>query len=296
MALKHLEEVIKEAGLAEDEVKKLIELPDDAKDFVAGTHATAIRNNVADGLKNDPEFYKGLNVDNMPKEFVKSIESAQYGRAATIVRTNMLKGAGLTEADFKELGEDGKKIEVFTPAFMKKVTEGKVTDKQLQEALAAANIELEGLKGSMPELENKYKTQYETKINAFEVKSGVLTTLASIPGLKVSPKLLLSNTLEELQAKYDLTIINGSVVIRQQGKPEMKVMVDNNTKELTLERAITELLTSSEAIDLKAAKKKTDIVNGQTIIDTDNQGGLKITNDKVKRRLEQEAKELSAGK
>lgn len=292
MSLKHVEEVIKAAGLPAEEVKKLVDLPDDAADFKPDTHVTALRDNVATGLKNDPKFYEGLNLENLPKEVTKALEQAQYGRAAAIARTNLLKASGLTEKDFADLGEDAKKLEVFTPALMKKFSEGKITDKQLQEALQAANTELEELKGNAPKLEEKYKGEYEKKIQAYEVRTGVLSAIAAVPGLKVSPKLVLSDTLEQLRSQYHLALVNGDVVLRQLEKPELKVLTANNTKELTLADALTELLTKENAIDVEAAKKKTQQQTSSTTVESDKKGGLKLghTNDKVQKMLDSENK------
>lgn len=112
---KHLEQVLTDVGISADEVKKLVELPEDAKDFKTDTYVAGIRTTQETAIKNDPKFYEGLNKDNLPKEFVKQLETEQYGRAASLVRTNMLKAVGLTEKDFEALGDEGKKIDVFTP-------------------------------------------------------------------------------------------------------------------------------------------------------------------------------------
>lgn len=83
---KHLEQVLTAAGLTADEVKALAELPDTTADFKPETHVTPIRAAIETAVKNDPTFYAGLNADNLPKDFVKTVEQQQYGRAATIVR------------------------------------------------------------------------------------------------------------------------------------------------------------------------------------------------------------------
>jgi len=292
MAHTHLEQIVTAAGLTADAVKAIVDLPADAKDFTPDAHVTALRENVATAVKNDPKFYDDLTLDKLPKEVAKALEQAQYGRAATIVRTNILKAAGLKEEDFKDLGDDGKKLEVFTPAFMKKVTEGKVTDKELQAAVQAANTELEALKAQMPELENRYKGEYEKKVEAYEVKTGVLSAIAATPGLKVSPKLVLSDTLERLRGQYHLALVNGEVVVRQKDKPDLKVLVDGNTRELTLARAVTELLTTEGAIDADAAKKKVDRTTGKVIVEPDKKGGFQLghTQSKIQQRMDKEAK------
>lgn len=299
MAHTHLQQVITAAGLGADAVKAIMDLPEDAKDFSPDDHVSALRDNVATGLKNDPKFYEGINRDHLPKEFLKTLEGEQYGRAANIARSNILKNIGMKEEDFKDLGEEGKKLDVFIPAVIKKFTEGKITDKQLQEALQAANVKIQDLEKQIPDLEKKYEAEYGTKMAAFQNGQNVLATIAKIPGLKVSASLVGRTVQEQLASKYTLALVNGQTVLRQLDKPDLKVLVDNNTTELTLERAITEILTKEEAIDPKAAKKGTERESGKTKtdVDPDDQGGLKLSghvNGRLQARLKQDEK--AAGK
>lgn len=293
MAHTHLEQVATAAGLTPEAVKAIVELPADAKDFTPDAHVTALRDNVATALKNDAKFYEDLTVEKLPPQVKKSMEQEQYGRAASIARANMLKTAGLTDKDFEDLGDEGKKLDKFIPALMAKFSAGKITDKELQAGLQKANQELETLKSELPKLEEKYKGEYETKVSGFQNSANVLATIAQVPGLKV-PAFLVGRTVqEELAAKYMLVLINGKTELRQLGKPDMKVLVDNGTKELTLERAVTELLTEQKAIDEEAAKKTTKKETGKTEIENDGKGGLKVSthvNGRLAKRLEQESK------
>lgn len=293
MAQSHLEQVATAAGLTPEAVKAIIELPADAKDFKTDEHVTTLHGVVGNALKNDPKFYEDLTVEKLPQPVQKALEQQQYGRAASIARTNMLKTAGLTEKDFEELGEEGKKLDKFIPALMAKFSAGKITDKQLQEGLLKANQELEELRGQAPKLEEKYKGEYETKVAGFQNSANVLATIAQVPGLKVPASLVGRAVQEKLASKYTLVLVNGSTELRQLGKPELKVLVDNGTKELTLERAVTELLTEEKAIDAEAAKKHTKVETGETKIETDGKGGLKVSthvNGRLAKRLEQEGK------
>lgn len=284
---KHLEEVLTATGLPADQVKALVELPEDTKDFKTDTYVGTIKTGVETGIKNDPKFYEGLNKENLPKEFLKTLESEQYGRAANILRTNVVKASGLSDKDFEALGEEGKKIDVFTPAFIKKVTEGKVTDKELQQKLIDAHKELEELKAATPELEKKYQGQADQKIAEFQISAAVLTTLASVQGLKAPAKYLNADVVRQLRGKYAFEIVDGSVELRQKDKPTLKVLVDN--KELTLAGAIGQILEADQLIDKKATTKTDTKID----INTDGNNGLKISknvDDKIKNRIAQDAK------
>jgi hypothetical protein len=282
---KHLEEVLKATGLPEDQVKALVELPENAPDFKTDTYVAPIHTTVETKVKNDPKFYEGLNKENLPKDFLKTLESEQYGRAAAILRTNVLKGSGLTEKDFEALGDEGKKMEIFTPAFIKKVTEGKVTDKELQQKLIDAHKELEELKTGQPELEKKYQSAADAKIADYQVSTAVLTTLASVQGLKAPAKYLNADIVRQLRTKYSFAISDGNVEIRQKDKPDLKVLVDN--KELTLAGAIGQILDADGLLDKKTTTKV------ETKVDGDGKNGLKISSnvdDKIKKRIAEDAK------
>lgn len=289
MAQTHLVEVLKGAGLAEDQIKLLTDLPEDQKDFKSDEYVVPIHTTIETKVKNDPKFYEGLNKENLPKEFVKALETEQYGRAANIVRTNMLKAVGLSEKDFSELGEEGKKIDVFTPAFVKKLSEGKVTDKELQQKLIEANQKITELETGAPAIEEKYKGQYEAKMQDFTISSNVLAQLASVQGLKAPAKYISDNVTAQLKAKFGFEITGGVVEVRQKDKPTLKVLTDNGTKELTLAGAINQIL---EADDLVDKKKATTTTTTTTQVET-TPNGLKVSknvSDKISKRLEEDKK------
>lgn len=287
--LKHLEEVLKTAGLPEDQVKQLIDLPEDAKDFKADTFVTPLTTTIETKVKNDPKFYEGLNKDNLPKELVKQLEAEQYGRAANIVRSNMLKATGLSEKDFEALGEDGKKIDVFTPAFVKKLSEGKVTDKELQQKLIDATNKIQELEGAGPELEKKYKGEYEVKLNQEKSQFVVLAGLAQVEGLKAPPAYIADKVTAKLREKYTLVIDGTEAKIRQKANPDLLVLVDN--KELTFQQALTAIAVADGLVE---GQKKVEKKTGTVTVDADpDQGEFKLNshvNDKMAKRLEQDKK------
>lgn len=291
MALKHLEEVATTAGLTADQVKALVALPEDAKDFKVDDHVAPIRTAVETSVKNDPKFYETLDVANMPPAFVKKLETEQYGRAATEVRNNMMKATGLKETDFADLGDEFKKIPVFSAAFAKKLSEGKVTDKELQQKLIEATAEIEKLTGNLPQVEQKYKTQYEAQRADDLFLMGVNTTLAALPGLKVAPHYVSDKLAANVKAKYAFEIVNGMPELRQKDKPTLKVLVNN--KELTLKEVLTEMATADNLIDEK--KKKVEVSTGtKTDVEGDQKGGFKMSghvNDKIAKRIASEKTE-----
>lgn len=288
---KHLEAVLTDTGLSAEQVKALVDLPEDAADFKTDDFVKGVHTVVETKVKNDPEFYKGLNKENMPKEFLKVIESEQYGRAANIVRTNILKATGLSEKDFEALGEEGKKIDVFTPAFVKKVTEGKITDKELQAKLIEANQKIETLESGLPDIEKKYQGEYEGKIADYQFTTGVLTTLASVPGLKAPAKYLLTDIAAQLKGKYGFAIVNGEVELRQKDHPDLKVLNKAGTEALTLKAAVETILTADALVDKKATTTTTTTT--KLNVDGDEGKGLKIGKhvaSKMDKRLEEDKK------
>lgn len=288
---KHLEEVLTAAGLPADQVAALVALPDDAKDFKTDAYVAPVRTTIETQVKNDPKFYEGLNKENLPKEFVKQLEQEQYGRAAVIVRGNMLKAVGLNEKDFDALGEDGKKIEVFTPAFVKKLSEGKVTDKELQQKLIDANTKIAELEGAGPQLEEKYKGQYEKQLNEDKAQFVVLASLAQVEGLKAPANFIADKITARLRDKYAIVVSGLEAVVRQKDKPDLKVLIDGKT-ELTLNDAIKVELIAANLVD--DPKKKTEKKDGKVVVEVEpGKGDFKLNthvNDKISKRLAEEGK------
>lgn len=289
MAQTHLEMVLESSGLPADQVKALGELPEDHPDFKTDEYVAPIRTNVETAVKNDPKFYEGLNKENLPKEFLQKLTAENYGATAATVRHHMLKAVGLSEKDFADLGDDAKKMEVFTPAFVKKLSEGKIGDKELQAKLIEANTKIAEMEAEAPKTAEKYKGEYEAKIVDFQFAAGVLTQLASVPGLKAPAKYLAADLTTQLKSKYGFEIVDGQVELRQKDKPTLKVLIDNGTKELTLAGAIDLILTADDLVDKKKAS-----ISTKEKIDVDTNGdGLKISknvNDKINKRKEEDAK------
>ena len=284
---KHLEEALTTSGLTPDQVKALVDLPEDAKDYKIEDHVAPIRTGIETALKNDPKFYEGLNADNLPKEFVKKLETEQYGRAANIVRTNMLKATGLSEKDFEALGADGKKIEVFTPAFVKKLSEGKVTDAELQSKLLEANAKIEELEGKIPGLETGFKEKYEGQAASDKFDFIVLAQIAGLK-TKVPAHYVADKIAATLKSAYGFDINGTTATLMQKDKPTLKAMTSDGKKELTLTDAITSMLEKDGLLEKGNVKKE----DGKDEIDVSGDDkGLQLSghvNDKIKQRLKEE--------
>lgn len=291
MAAKHFEQVLQTAGLSPEQIKALNELPEDAKDFKTDDYIAPINTAVETRVKNDPKFYEGLNKDNLPPEFLKNLRGSLYGEEAGKVRHHILKGLGLSDQDFSDLGDDFKKIEIFTPAVIKKLSEGKVTDKELQKKLIEANQQLEELKNKTPQLEEQYNKKYDEKVNELKVESTIISTLATVQNLKAPAEYLSDKLIKDLRAKYAFAVENGVVELRQKDKPTLKALNANNTKELSLSEAITAILEAGNLID----KKKVDQKPGPGFEVNTGKGGLVMSanvNDKVQKLM---AEEKAAG-
>lgn len=289
MAQKHLEQVLTAAGLPQDKVTELVGLPEDQADFKADGYVAPVHTQIETKVKNDPRFYEGISKDSIPKEFLKQLEGEQYGRVANIVRSTMLKATGLSEEDFKDLGDEAKKIEVFTPAFVKKLNKGEISVQELQTKLMAANSEVERLKGLEPEIDKKYKGQYDALYANTQFSASVLAHLASVQGLKAPAKFLVDQIANELKNQHAFAIVNGAVDLRQKEKPELNIMTENGTKILTLGAAINAIL---DREDLITKDKKLEKQTGGGKLDVTPEGGkLKVSShvsDKANRRIEED--------
>lgn len=291
MAQKHLEQVLTAAGLPAEKVTELMGLAEDHADFKPEGYVEPVHKTVETKVINNPEFYAKISKESIPKEFLKQLEGEQYGRVANIVRDTMLKATGLSLEDFKELGDDGKKIEVFTPAFVKKLNKGEISVQDLQKKLMEANTEVERLKGLEPELDKKYKGQYDGQVAEFQFNGGVLAHLASVQGLTAPARYIVNDIASQLKAQYAFAIVNGAPVLRQKANPELAVLINNGTQELTLGAAINKILTDDNLI---TKDKKLDKSSGGEKIDVGPEGGkLKMSKNvesKINKRIEEDKK------
>jgi hypothetical protein len=269
MAITHVEQVLTAAGLPADQFKALNDLPADAKDFTPDAYVAPIRTAVETTVKNDPKFYEGINKDSIPKEFLKTIESEQYGRLADQVRTKTLQGLNLTKEDFKDLGDEFKKLDIFVPAVLKKITDGKVTDKELQAALMKANEEITRRDAEAPTLQKKYQDEAAQTVNDRTFELVALSTLAQEPDLSAPAADLAPALISKLRAKYDFQVDGMNIIPLQKGKT-LRAMNAANTKELTWAEAVADVVTSS---NWKTKKAATTTTSGTQTLETDGTTG-----------------------
>ena len=81
MAQNHIEQVLKTAGLPDDQIKALNDLPEDSKDFKPDQFIAPIKSTFENQVKNDPKFYEGLN-----KEQAKEVIKRPVGRPPKVVQ------------------------------------------------------------------------------------------------------------------------------------------------------------------------------------------------------------------
>src|SRR6185369_335834 len=137
---KHIETLLTNAGLPVEDVQKIVSLPEaeqatfDPKPFVEkiNSHYSTIH-------QNDPAFFNSVTIDKLPPSIKKQIESEQFGRASNIHRDKVLKGLGMTEAEFEDLPEsDRKQIEKLIPVALERWTKTHSGSKETQEQLIEA--------------------------------------------------------------------------------------------------------------------------------------------------------------
>lgn len=295
--MEHIKQLLTALNVPEDKIKAVMELPaEKVAEFKPDEIVTFVRANTTEQIRNDPEFWKALDEKNVNEDFRKRIETAQYGRAANIARTNILKATGLKEDDFKELGEEGKKLDVFIPAVMKKLTDGKVTDKTLQEQLIKVNEELEKLKTEAPTNEQKIREEYTGKMTEEKFDFIVLSRVAATPGLKVPAHYVSDKIAAQLKEENNFVVSGTRAELRQKVNKELKVL--DNGKEVTLDAAIQKILKADGLIDEKVANASGGGGNKGTV-EVDVQGnptGLQLghVSGKVNQRLQEEKASSSA--
>lgn len=242
----HIETLLTTIGIPSDDVQKIVSLPEaDQAMFDAKPYAEKVRTNYQTQLQNDPAFFNDLTLDKLPVDIKKKLESTQYGRASAIVRDKVLKGLGMTEADLAELPEEQReKLEAFIPAITERFAKTKAGDKQLQADLIEARKKLESFNGLEDQLKTKYESESNQRIKAAIFKANLISELSAIPGLKIPAADIAATADNILQTNYGFeTVGEYAVELRQKSNPQMKVLKENSSQELTLKDALTALAT-----------------------------------------------------
>jgi len=272
---KHIVDLLTNLGVSPEDAQKIDSLPEaDQGTFDPKPYAEKVKTGYKTQFENDPEFFTDKTLEKLPVEVKKKLESSQFGRAAKIVTDKLLKGLGMTEADLEDLPAETKdKIESLIPVIAERYTKTKTGDKKLQEDLIAARKQLEGFEG----IEEKFKTKYEgesnAKITAAIFNAALIGELSSIQGLKISAGDIAATANQILQSKYSFERVGDySVELRQKANPQMKVLKNGSSHELTLKDALTEIATERGWIE-----KKTEAQSGSGVIKvTPDNGTLKM--------------------
>lgn len=267
MPAKHIETLLTSVGVPAEEAATIANLPEAEQETYDVTPIVGkIKTNYQTQLQNDPQFFSDLTVEKLPVDTRKKIENASFGRASKIVVDKFLKGIGMSEADYADLPQETKdKIELLIPAIAEKYTKNKSGDKELQQQLIDARKQLEGYDGIEDRLKGEYETKANQTIASTILKLNLVGELASIPGLKIPANDLAPIAEGILLSKYGFERVGDvGVELRRKDNPQMKVLKDGSSQELTLKEALQQIAkdrnwTAEESADEKKGSGKVEI-------------------------------------
>lgn len=266
---KHVVDFLTSIGIPADEATKIDALPEaEQATFDAKPYAEKVKANYQTQFKNDPEFFNGITLENLTPEVKKKLEGGQFARAANIVRSGLIKGLGMTEADYADLPDETKdKLESFVPAIVDKYTKTKAGSKELQEQLIEARKKIEAFGPDYEKnIETKHQTAAEQKVTAAIFNAALIGELSAIPGLKIAAGDIAKTANDILQSKYGFEKVGDfSVELRQKANPQMKVLKANSSQELTLKDALLEIATERGWVE---KEKKEGPGEGKFKVDT----------------------------
>jgi len=261
---KHIQDILIAAGIPAEDAEKIDSLPEaDQATFDSKPYMDKVKESYKTQFQNDPEFFTDLTLEKLPPAVKKKVESAQYGRAANVMRDKFLKGLGMSDADIADLtDEQREKLEQFIPAVTEKYAKTKAGDKQLQQDLIEARKKLEGYDGYEDKIKVKYETESNQKIAAAIFRANLIGELSRIPGLKISASDIAKTADEIVNSKYAFERVGDfGVELRQKANPQMKVLKDNSSHELTLSEALLEI-----AKERKWVEEKTEPGKGSGVV------------------------------
>ena len=261
---KHIQDILIAAGIPAEDAERIDSLPEaDQATFDSKPYMDKVKESYKTQFQNDPEFFTDLTLEKLPPAVKKKVESAQYGRAANVMRDKFLKGLGMSDADIADLtDEQREKLEQFIPAVTEKYAKTKAGDKQLQQDLIEARKKLEGYDGYEDKIKVKYETESNQKIAAAIFRANLIGELSRIPGLKISASDIAKTADEIVNSKYAFERVGDfGVELRQKANPQMKVLKDNSSHELTLSEALLEI-----AKERKWVEEKTEPGKGSGVI------------------------------
>lgn len=240
----HIENLLTSIGLPAEDATRIANLPEtDAETFDPAPIIDRVKSNFKTQFKNDPQFFNEITVETLPVDVRKKLESNQYGRAAAITRDKLLKGLGLTDSEIADLTpEQREKLELFVPAVADKFSKTKATNPQLQSELIEARRKIEELSGKEESLKSHYESQASQKIAAALFNAQLVAELSSIPNLKIPASDIARTAAEIVSSRYGFAQVGDfNVELRQKANPEMKVLKENSSHELTLKEVLTQM-------------------------------------------------------
>lgn len=292
---KHIVNLLTGLGLPAEDATKIDSLTETEQEtFDFKPYAEKVKANYHTQFQNDPTFFDDITLEKLPLDIKKKIENTQFGRAAKITSDKLTKGLGMTDADYAELTTEQKeKLELFVPAIAEIFSRTKTGDKELQNQLIDARKQLEKYG---PEYETTIATKYETqanqKISSAIFNSNLIGELSSIPKLKIAASDIAKTASDILLNKYGFERIGEfDIELRQKDKPEMKVLKEGTSHQLTLKDALVDIATERGWIDEDDPDGNK---GGGKINIVPKDGKLTIVSphisDKIKRKIAEEAK------
>jgi hypothetical protein len=281
--------VLSAIGISPEDITVLSAIPEDGQEtFDAKPYVDKVRANYQTQFRNDPEFFQGVTVDNLPPAVKKQLESGQYARATNIAKEKIAKALGFTEAEISDLAtDDYKALDFFVPAIADKWTKTKSGDKELQNQLIEARKKLEGFNGFEDQIKTKYESEANQKITGAIFNAALIGELSSVPGLKISAGDIAKTAHDILQSKYSFERTGDyNVELRQKANPAMKVLKDGSSHELTLKEALLEIATERGWIESKPDEGKG---SGKIVVTPGKNGTLTMVpphlQDKISRHI-----------
>lgn len=242
---KHIQDILVAAGIPAEDAQKIDSLPEaDQATFDSKPYVDKVRESFKTQFQNDPEFFNDQTIEKLPPAIKKKIEAQQFARTTNIVRDKYLKGLGMTEADIADLTDEQKEqFDQFIPAVAQKYAKSKAGDKQLQQDLIEARKQLEKYGPDYEKgIADKYQSESDKKIAAAIFRANLIGSLSRIKGLKIPASDIAKAADEIVSAKYGYEMVGDfGVELRQKANPQMKVLKDNSSHELTLDEALDQI-------------------------------------------------------
>ncbi len=256
---KYVQDILTGIGLPAEDAAKIDALPEtEQAAFDANPYLEKIKENYGKQFKNDPEFFNGITVETLPPAVKKTLESGQYARATNEAKSKLAKALGFTSEEIKDLETDNyKALDYYVPAIAEKWTKIKSGSKETQEQLIAERKEKEKLIADFAEKEKTVNQTTEQKITGILLNAALIGELSAIPGLKINATDIAKTAHDLIAAKYAFERVGDyGVELRNKTNPQMKVLKNGSSQELTLKDALIELATERNWIDKTPDPKK----------------------------------------